>query len=168
MRQFISPLLEFHRISSRSSGAYTNVSFLSSLHLRAVTPSIEAIEAIEASTHQRHRSHRSHRRHHHRRHRSHRSSRSKTWRVEDVVGDAAGRSAPNKLTASCRARQRCSRRSKNHSDHIAWSNILNDDEIMELCKLSNELNACETTAILNPSKFASCATRLGLHEGPQP
>ena len=36
---------------------------------------------------------------------------------------------------------------------------------MELCILSNELNACETTAILNPSKFASCATRLGLREG---
>ena len=29
---------------------------------------------------------------------------------------------------------------------------------MELCILSNELNACETTALLNPSKFASCAT----------
>ena len=42
---------------------------------------------------------------------------------------------------------------------------LNDDEIMELCILSNELNAYETTAILNPSKFASCATRLGLREG---
>ena len=43
--------------------------------------------------------------------------------------------------------------------------ISNDDEIMELCILSNELNACETTTILNPSKFASCATRLGLREG---
>ena len=42
---------------------------------------------------------------------------------------------------------------------------LKDDEVMELCILSNELNACETTAILNPSKFASCATRLGLREG---
>ena len=42
---------------------------------------------------------------------------------------------------------------------------LNDDEVMELCILSNELSACETTAILNPSKFASCATRLGLREG---
>ena len=42
---------------------------------------------------------------------------------------------------------------------------LNDDEVMELCIFSNELNACETTAILNPSKFASCATRLGLREG---
>ena len=40
-----------------------------------------------------------------------------------------------------------------------------DDEIMELCKLSNELNACETTAVLNPSKFASIGTRLGLREG---
>ena len=42
---------------------------------------------------------------------------------------------------------------------------LNDDEVMELCILSNELTACETTATLNPSKFASCATRLGLREG---
>ena len=42
---------------------------------------------------------------------------------------------------------------------------LNDDEIMELCILSNELNAFEATAILNPSKFASRATRLGLREG---
>ena len=41
---------------------------------------------------------------------------------------------------------------------------LNEDEIMELCILSNELNACETTAVLNPSKFASCA-RMGLREG---
>ena len=41
---------------------------------------------------------------------------------------------------------------------------LDDDEIMELCMLSNELNACEATAILNPSKFAPCATRLGLRE----
>ena len=40
--------------------------------------------------------------------------------------------------------------------------VLNDDEIIELCMLSNELNACEVTAILHPSKFASCATRLGL------
>ena len=38
-------------------------------------------------------------------------------------------------------------------------------EIMELCILSNELNARKATAILNPSKFASCATRLGLREG---
>ena len=42
---------------------------------------------------------------------------------------------------------------------------LNDDEIMELCTPSKKLNACEATAILNPSKFASCATRLGLREG---
>ena len=31
--------------------------------------------------------------------------------------------------------------------------------------LSDELNACETTTILNPSKVASCATRLRLREG---
>ena len=42
---------------------------------------------------------------------------------------------------------------------------LNDDEIMELCILSNELNAGETTAVLNLSKFASIKTRFGLREG---
>ena len=36
---------------------------------------------------------------------------------------------------------------------------------MELCILSNELNACEITAVLNPSKFASIGTRFGLREG---
>ena len=41
---------------------------------------------------------------------------------------------------------------------------LNDDEVMELCKLSNELNACETAAVLNPSRFVSHAARLGLRE----
>ena len=35
-----------------------------------------------------------------------------------------------------------------------------NDEVMELCTLSNELNACETKATLNPSNFA----RLGLRE----
>ena len=42
---------------------------------------------------------------------------------------------------------------------------LNDDEIMELCMLSNELSACDATAMLNPLKFASWATRLGFREG---
>ena len=54
---------------------------------------------------------------------------------------------------------------KSHSDHsLCMVEDLNDDEVMELCILSNELNACETTAMLNPSKFALCATRLGLRE----
>ena len=40
-----------------------------------------------------------------------------------------------------------------------------NDEVMEWCTLSNELNACETAALLHPSKCASCATKLGLREG---
>ena len=43
-----------------------------------------------------------------------------------------------------------------------WSKI---SMMMRSCILSNELNAWEATEILNPSKFASCATRLGLREG---
>ena len=36
---------------------------------------------------------------------------------------------------------------------------LNDDDTMLLCKLKNELNACESGATLNPSRFLSHATR---------
>ena len=55
---------------------------------------------------------------------------------------------------------------KNHKDHsLCMVENLNDDEIMELCMLSNELNACETAAVPNPSKFASCARRLEFREG---
>ena len=42
---------------------------------------------------------------------------------------------------------------------------LSGDEVVELCVFSNELNACETTAVLSPSKFASIGTRSGLREG---
>ena len=41
---------------------------------------------------------------------------------------------------------------------------LNDDEVIELCTLSNEFNACETTTTLIPPKYASSMT-LGLREG---
>ena len=68
-------------------------------------------------------------------------------------------------TGRRRARQKCSRRSKSHSDHFAWSKISTMSRSWSLCILSNKLNACETTAILNPSKFASCAKRLGLRSG---
>ena len=99
----------------------------------------------------------------------------KTWRVEDIVGDAAD-AAPEQMNILLDAREQ-SMNSLVQSKTEVFEKIeeslrplcmiedLNDDEIMELCKFSNELNACETTAILNPSKFASCATRLGLREG---
>ena len=57
----------------------------------------------------------------------------KTWRVEDVVGDATD-AAPEQMnilldareqprTAWCRARRRCSRKLKSHSDHCVSSKI---------------------------------------------
>ena len=42
---------------------------------------------------------------------------------------------------------------------------LSGDEVVELCVFSNGLNACKTTAVLSPSKFASIGTRSGLREG---
>ena len=99
----------------------------------------------------------------------------KTWRVEDVVGDAAD-AAPEQRNILHDARVQSTNslvQSKTEVLEKIEESIrplctvenLNDDEIMELCILSNELNACETIAILNPSKFASCATRLRLREG---
>ena len=99
----------------------------------------------------------------------------KTWRVEDVVGDAAD-AAPEQMNILLCAEEQCMNSLASSKTEV-FEKIeeslrplckvedLNDDEIIELCLLSNELNACETTAILNPSKFASCATRLGLREG---
>ena len=81
----------------------------------------------------------------------------KTWEVEDVAGDAAD-AAPEQMNSFAQSKTEVVEKIEEVED-------LNDHEIMELCTLLNELNACETTAILNPSKFASCATRLGLREG---
>ena len=99
----------------------------------------------------------------------------KTWRVEDVVGDA-GDAAPEQMNILLDAREQAMNsflQSKTEVFEKIEESLrplcvvedLNDDEVMELGTLSNEWNACETTAILNPSKFASCATRLGVREG---
>ena len=88
----------------------------------------------------------------------------KTWRIEDVVGDAAD-AAPEQMNRFVQSKTEVFEKMEESLRPLCMVEDLNDDEIMELCILSNELNACETTAILNPSKFASCATRLGLCEG---
>ena len=85
----------------------------------------------------------------------------KTWRVEDVVGDAAD-AAPEQMNSFVQSKTEVFEKIEESLRPLCMVEDLNDDEIMELCILSNELNACETTAILSPSKFASCATRLGL------
>ena len=99
----------------------------------------------------------------------------KTWRVEDVVGDASD-AAPEQMNILLCAEEQCMN-SLTMSKTEVFEKIeeslrplcmvedLNDDEVMELCILSNELNACEITAVLNPSKFASIGTRFGLREG---
>ena len=88
----------------------------------------------------------------------------KTWRVEDVVGDAAD-AAPEQMNSFVQSKTEVFEKIEESLRPLCMVEDLNDDEVMELCILSNELNACEATAILNPSKFASCATRLRLDEG---
>ena len=75
---------------------------------------------------------------------------NKSWRVEDVVGDAAD-AALGQMSSFAQSKK-CSRKSKSHSDHLAWSKI-------------STTTRCETTTKLNPSKFASCARMLGTHLG---
>ena len=77
----------------------------------------------------------------------------KTWRVEDVVGDAAD-AAPEQMNILLDAREQ-SMNSFVQSKTEVLEKIeeslrplcmvedLNDDEVMELSILSNELNACE-------------------------
>ena len=88
----------------------------------------------------------------------------KTWRVEDVAGDAAD-AAPEQMNSFVQSKTEVFEKIEASLRPLCMVEDLNDDEIMKLCILSNELNACENTAILTPSKFASCATRLGLREG---
>ena len=88
----------------------------------------------------------------------------KTRRVEDVVADAAD-AAPEQMNSFVQSKTEVFEKIEESLRPLCTVEILNDDEIMELCILSNQLNACEATAILNPSKFASCAKRLGLREG---
>ena len=88
----------------------------------------------------------------------------KTWRVEDVVADAAD-AAPEQVNSFVQSKTEVFEKMEESLRPLCMVEGLDDDEIMELCILSNELNACEVTAILNPLKFASCATRLGLREG---
>ena len=87
----------------------------------------------------------------------------KTWRVEDVVADAAD-AAPEQVNSFVQSKTEVFEKIEESLRPLCMVADLNDDDLMELCILSNELNACEATAILNPSKFASCATRLGLRE----
>ena len=88
----------------------------------------------------------------------------KTWRVEDVVGDAAD-AAPELMNSLVSSKTEVHEKIEESLRPLCMVEDLNDDEITELCILSNELNASEVTATFNPSKFASCATRLGLREG---
>ena len=100
----------------------------------------------------------------------------KACRVEDVVADAAD-AAPEQMNIFDAREQSMNSFVQSKTEvlekideslrPLCMVEDLNDDEIMELCILSNELNACETTAILNPSKFASCATRLDSVKGLQ-
>ena len=83
-----------------------------------------------------------------------------TWRVEDVA-DAAD-AAPEQVNSFVQSKTEVFEKIEESLRPLCMVEDLDDNEIMELCILSDELNACEATAILNPLKFASCATRLGL------
>ena len=90
----------------------------------------------------------------------------KTWRIEDTspATDAAD-AAPEQMKSFVQSMTEVFEKIEESLRTLCMVEDLNDDEIMELCILSNELNACETTALLNSSKFVSHTTRLRLREG---
>ena len=75
----------------------------------------------------------------------------KTWRVEDVVRDAAD-AAPEQMNSLASSKTEVFEKIEESLRPLCMVEDFDDDEVMELCMLSNELNACETTAILNPSR----------------
>ena len=90
----------------------------------------------------------------------------KSWRVEDssCATDAAD-AAPEQMNSFVQSKTEVFEKIEESLRPLRMVENLNDDEILELCILSNELNACKTTPVLNPSKFASFGTRFGLREG---
>ena len=87
-----------------------------------------------------------------------------TWRVDDVVADAAD-AAPEQVNSFVQSKTEVFEKIEESLRPLCMVEDLNDDEIMELCIISNELTACEATAILNPSKFASCASLHRVQRG---
>ena len=65
--------------------------------------------------------------------------------LADVVGDAAD-AAPEQMNSFVQRKTEVFEKIEESLRPLCMVEDLNDDEIMELCVLSNELNACETTA----------------------
>ena len=65
----------------------------------------------------------------------------KTWRVEDVVVDAAD-AAPEQMNSLASSKTEVFEKTEESLRPLCMVEDLNDDEVMELCILSNELNAC--------------------------
>ena len=66
----------------------------------------------------------------------------KTWRVEDVVGDATDAS-PEQMNSFVQSKTEVFEKIEESLRPLCMVEDLNDDEFMELCILSHELNACE-------------------------
>ena len=64
----------------------------------------------------------------------------KTWRVEDFVADAAG-AAPEQVNSFVHCKTEVFEQIEESLRPLCIVEDLDDDEIMELCILSNELNA---------------------------
>ena len=84
----------------------------------------------------------------------------KTWRVEDVVADAAD-AAPEQMNSIVQSKTEVFEKIEESLRPLCMVENLKDDEIMELCILSNELNACEATATLNPSTNRVACNEVG-------
>ena len=77
--------------------------------------------------------------------------------VKNVAGDAnGGKKSMNSVVSSKTEVFEMIEESPRQCKGVEDPNVT---EVMELCILSKELNACVTTATLNPSRFVSHATR---------
>ena len=87
----------------------------------------------------------------------------KTWRVEDVVGDAAD-AALEQMKSFVQSKTEVFEKIEEKLRPLCMVEDFNNDEIMELCVLSNELNACETTAIpCGPKSIRTISGGFGIN-----
>ena len=70
----------------------------------------------------------------------------KPWRVEDVVRDAAA-AAPEQMNSLASSKTEVFEKIEESLRPLCMVEDLNDDEVMELCILSNELKACESVEV---------------------
>ena len=85
----------------------------------------------------------------------------KTLRVQDVVGNAVD-AAPEQMNSFAKSKTEVFEKIEESLRPLCMVEDLNDEEIMELCTISNEVSECETT---RPQQYSLRRSLLHVQRG---